>query len=131
VAEQENLTDGNADNHRERDAVAPELPQFLAHDGEQPYQGVHAARPTASASRVTATNTSSSDAATIRESACRAADESASPTSSRGASTSDGTRTRNLTPSCVTLLTSSSFDSSACAREGESARTSMIVIPVF
>ncbi|KAG1435294.1 hypothetical protein G6F56_014023 [Rhizopus delemar] len=71
IAEQQQLHHRNADDHRQRDAVAAQLAQLLEHDRPQPAQ-VHAAgsRPRP---RVAATNTSSRFGATASICACGSA----------------------------------------------------------
>ena len=66
--EQQDLDYGNADDHAEGDAIAPQLQHFLAHHCDESTQAIHCRSPRRADWRVTATKTSSSDAGTIRAS---------------------------------------------------------------
>ena len=97
IAEQEYLDDRQSDDHAERQPVAAQLQDFLAHDGHQTSQRHHAAR--SCGVIVTATKTSSSVAGMSCTRACMSCARNARSTSRNGSSTVVEISTRNRMPS--------------------------------
>src|SRR4030095_860679 len=125
VAEQHQLHHRDADDHRQRDAVAAQLPQLLDHDREQP-ASFHAARSrSALLPPVTERKTSSRLGGAGATSACSPALCSASCSRSSTPPPASA-RTRRALPTWATLITPGASTSTCCARRGCVAWTTSV-----
>ncbi len=101
VTEDENLHEGNADDHAPGQAVSPQLTDFLSGDrgdpSEKGYEGIHLA----AVPSVAATNTSSRFARTSLTSAPTDALLSAARTKPAASPTDLSTKACSLNPSCA------------------------------